>query len=64
MPQAEKRRAESQRVASKGPSIEAREEATDAVSNWLPAPAGRFNVTMRLYGPRPSVLAAPIASQR
>ena len=25
-------------------------------SNWLPAPDGPFNVTMRLYGPAPSVL--------
>jgi hypothetical protein len=25
-------------------------------SNWLPAPAGPFNLTMRFYGPRPSVL--------
>ncbi|MGB6446207.1 MAG: DUF1214 domain-containing protein [Xanthobacteraceae bacterium] len=25
-------------------------------SNWLPAPAGDFNLTMRLYGPETSVL--------
>jgi hypothetical protein len=25
-------------------------------SNWLPAPDGQFNLTMRLYGPAPSVL--------
>jgi hypothetical protein len=25
-------------------------------ANWLPAPDGPFNVTMRLYGPAPSVL--------
>lgn len=25
-------------------------------SNWLPAPAGNFNLTMRLYGPETSVL--------
>jgi hypothetical protein len=30
--------------------------AEDKVSNWLPAPAGPFNVTMRFYGPKPSVL--------
>jgi hypothetical protein len=28
----------------------------DKVSNWLPSPAGPFNVTMRFYGPEPSVL--------
>jgi len=28
----------------------------DDTSNWLPAPAGRFNLTMRFYGPQPSVL--------
>ena len=28
----------------------------DRVSNWLPAPAGPFNVTMRFYGPDTSVL--------
>jgi hypothetical protein len=26
------------------------------VANWLPTPAGRFNMTMRIYGPRTSVL--------
>ncbi len=25
-------------------------------SNWLPAPAGDFNLTMRLYGPETSIL--------
>ncbi len=25
-------------------------------SNWLPSPAGQFEVTLRLYGPRPSAL--------
>ena len=29
-------------------------------SNWLPAPAGNFNLTMRLYGPRPLSLTVPI----
>lgn len=28
----------------------------DDTSNWLPAPAGQFNVTMRFYGPQPSIL--------
>lgn len=28
----------------------------DKVSNWLPAPTGSFNVTMRFYGPKTSVL--------
>ena len=28
----------------------------DKTSNWLPAPAGPFNVTMRFYGPETSVL--------
>ncbi len=26
------------------------------ISNWLPTPAGSFNLTMRFYGPLPSVL--------
>ncbi|MDQ0317477.1 DUF1254 domain-containing protein [Amorphus orientalis] len=28
----------------------------DKQANWLPAPAGPFNVTMRLYAPRPEAL--------
>ncbi|MCT8971692.1 DUF1254 domain-containing protein [Microbaculum marinisediminis] len=28
----------------------------DKEANWLPAPAGEFNVTMRLYAPRPEAL--------
>jgi len=28
----------------------------DDTSNWLPAPAGPFNLTMRFYGPQPAVL--------
>ena len=28
----------------------------DDMSNWLPAPAGPFNLTMRFYGPQPAVL--------
>jgi hypothetical protein len=32
-----------------------KERPTD-VANWLPAPAGNFNLTMRLYGPETSVL--------
>jgi hypothetical protein len=30
--------------------------AKDKAANWLPAPAGPFNMTMRFYGPRTSVL--------
>ena len=29
----------------------------DKEANWLPAPRGIFNVTMRLYGPKSEVLA-------
>jgi hypothetical protein len=32
-----------------------KEKAADT-SNWLPAPAGDFNLTMRLYGPETTVL--------
>jgi hypothetical protein len=32
-----------------------KDKPTDT-SNWLPAPAGNFNLTMRLYGPETSVL--------
>ncbi|MCZ6489426.1 MAG: DUF1214 domain-containing protein, partial [Acidobacteria bacterium] len=28
----------------------------DKGSNWLPAPTGDFNLTMRLYAPKPQVL--------
>jgi hypothetical protein len=28
----------------------------DRESNWLPAPAGNFNLIMRLYWPKPEVL--------
>ncbi len=40
---------------------------TDQESNWLPAPAGTFNLTMRLYFPKPTALDgtwAPPAVQR
>lgn len=40
---------------------------TDPESNWLPAPAGTFNLTMRLYSPKPTALDgtwAPPAVQR
>ena len=39
---------------SLGITIE-KDRPTDT-SNWLPAPDGPFNLTMRLYGPAPSVL--------
>jgi hypothetical protein len=29
---------------------------SDKTANWLPAPSGSFNLTMRLYAPRPQVL--------
>jgi hypothetical protein len=29
---------------------------TDKESNWLPAPTGAFNLTMRLYAPKAEVL--------
>jgi hypothetical protein len=29
---------------------------TDKEANWLPAPKGAFNLTMRLYGPKPDTL--------
>ncbi|MNQ67716.1 hypothetical protein D3C85_822500 [compost metagenome] len=28
----------------------------DGEANWLPAPKGAFNLTMRLYGPKPEAL--------
>jgi hypothetical protein len=28
----------------------------DMESNWLPAPKGEFNLTMRLYSPQPDAL--------
>jgi hypothetical protein len=36
--------------------IQQERPAPDKVANWLPAPAGPFNMTMRFYGPRTSVL--------
>jgi hypothetical protein len=30
----------------------------DNETNWLPAPKGRFNLTMRLYAPKSEVLTA------
>ena len=39
----------------------------DREANWLPAPSGPFNVTMRLYAPRPEALIgkwAPPAIQK
>lgn len=31
--------------------------AEGQVTNWLPAPAGDFNLTLRLYWPRPEALS-------
>ena len=36
--------------------IQKEKPAEDKIANWLPAPAGPFNLTMRIYGPRTSVL--------
>lgn len=36
--------------------ISAADPGPDKKSNWLPAPRGPFNLTMRLYGPRRSAL--------
>ena len=33
-----------------------RAEGEDKESNWLPAPAGEFNLTMRIYWPKVAVL--------
>ncbi len=42
-----------------GLTIEISNELSDAErqSNWLPAPAGPFTVVMRIYGPKPELLA-------
>lgn len=47
--------------------VQARPPAPERQTNWLPAPAGPFNLTMRLYAPRRSVLEgrwAPPAVER
>jgi len=36
--------------------IQHEEPAVDQQSNWLPAPAGGFNLTMRLYGAETPIL--------
>ncbi|MGX1099205.1 hypothetical protein ACSSVZ_003255 [Amorphus sp. MBR-141] len=36
--------------------VQADSPGADKQANWLPAPGGPFNVTMRLYAPRPEVL--------
>jgi hypothetical protein len=37
-------------------TIAIQRDRPDDTSNWLPAPAGSFNLTMRFYGPQPPVL--------
>ncbi|MGO4839218.1 DUF1214 domain-containing protein, partial [Rhizobiaceae sp. 2RAB30] len=37
-------------------SILIQQDKPDDTANWLPAPAGDFNLTMRMYGPRTPVL--------
>ena len=52
----------SAQAANKMSPEQAREENAYAVGvqaylwDWLPAPAGNFNLTMRFYGPETSVL--------
>jgi hypothetical protein len=36
--------------------IQAARPQREKVANWLPTPAGRFNMAMRIYGPRTSIL--------
>jgi hypothetical protein len=36
--------------------IEKDSPGTDTKSNWLPAPAGEFTITMRVYWPKPAML--------
>jgi hypothetical protein len=45
------------RDADSGLTIVIQHEAPEAniASNWLPAPAGRLKVVLRLYAPRPGV---------
>ena len=37
-------------------TIQSDDPGEELRSNWLPAPAGSFNLTMRLYGARASIL--------
>lgn len=37
-------------------SIQHDDPGGDKTANWLPAPAGSFNLTMRLYAPQPAAL--------
>ena len=36
--------------------IQAQDPGPDSQSNWLPSGAGPFNLTLRLYWPKPSIL--------
>jgi hypothetical protein len=36
--------------------VQHEQPAADSISNWLPAPSGPCNITMRLYAPKPQAL--------
>ena len=39
------------------PVFQSESPGKDKEANWLPAPKGEFNLTMRLYGPKSDALA-------